>query len=97
MRDKVILGPSGRVAVLVAKAEVDLAVQQICELLPVKGANFVGPFPADLQLYTVFTAGIAAASRQRSEAKAFIDSFTTPAAVARFQAKGLEPIPHNAQ
>ena len=53
MRDKIVMGPSGRVAELVARGEADMAVQQIPELLPVTGAQFVGPFPPELQLYTV--------------------------------------------
>jgi molybdate transport system substrate-binding protein len=92
MRDKIKLGPSGRVAELVARGEVDMAVQQIAELLPVTGAQFVGPFPPELQLYTVFSAGISVTSKNREAARAFVDTLTTPAAVALFKAAGLEPV-----
>ena len=92
MRGKIKLGPSGRVAELVASGEVEMAVQQISELLPVTGAEFAGPFPPELQLYTVFSAGVGTASKDREAAKAFINSLTAPAAVPLFKAKGLEPI-----
>jgi molybdate transport system substrate-binding protein len=92
MRGKVVLGPAGRVADLVAKGEADLAIQQISELLPVTGADFVGPFPPELQHYTVFSAGAGARSADPDMAKAFIGALATPAAVALFKAKGLEPI-----
>ena len=34
--------------------------------LPVTGAEFVGPFPPELQLYTVFAAGVGSASQHRA-------------------------------
>jgi len=92
MRDKVKLGPSGRVAELVARGEADMAVQQIPELLPVTGAQYAGPFPPELQLYSEFAAGVASASKHREAAKAFIATLTTPEAIALFKAAGLEPI-----
>ncbi len=92
MRDKVKLGPSGRVAELVARGEADMAVQQIPELLPVTGAQYAGPFPPELQLYSEFAAGVASASKHREAAKAFIATLTTPEAIALFTAAGLEPI-----
>jgi molybdate transport system substrate-binding protein len=91
MRGKVILGPSGRVAELVARGDANMAVQQISELLPVRGADFVGPFPMELQHYTMFSAGVATASGDRNAANALIAAFMTPAAAAAFKAKGLEP------
>lgn len=91
MRDKTVIGPAGRIAELVARGEAELAIQQVPELIPVSGADFVGPFPAELQVYTVFAAGIAAASAHRQAAEAFIGVLTAPAAAAVFKAKGLEP------
>jgi molybdate transport system substrate-binding protein len=92
MRDKIIVGPAGRIAELVARGEGELAVQQVPELIPVKGADFVGPFPAELQVYTVFAAGVAAASKHREAAKAFIEALAAPSAATLYKAKGLEPI-----
>lgn len=92
MRGKIRLGGSGRIAELVASGEVELAVQQIPELLPVTGIDFVGPLPMELQLYTVFSAGIGNACKEQAAAKAFVNSLTAPSAVPLFQANGLEPI-----
>lgn len=92
MRDKIVIGPAGRIAELVARGEGELAVQQVPELVPVKGVDFVGPFPAELQVYTDFAAGVAAASRQRDAAQAFIAALAAPANAALYRAKGLEPI-----
>jgi molybdate transport system substrate-binding protein len=93
MRDKIVLGPSGRVAELVARGEAEMAIQQIAELLPVSGAQYAGPFPPDLQLYSEFVAGVAAAGKHRKTAAAFVKALTTPEAAALFKAAGLEPVP----
>ena len=94
MASKIVLGPSGRVAELVARGEADMAVQQIAELLPVKGAQYAGPFPPELQLYSEFAAGVATASKHRDAAQAFIATLTTPEAIALFNVAGLEPVTH---
>ena len=93
MRGKIVLGVSGRIAELVARGEANMAVQQIPELLPVDGVDFAGPLPDELQLYTVFSAGISATCKAKNVAKAFIDTLTAPAAAALFKAKGFEPVP----
>ena len=92
MRGKIRLGGSGRIAELVANGEVEMAIQQIPELLPVTGVDFVGPLPMELQLYTVFSAGIGKLCKEQAAAKAFVNSLTAPSAVPLFQANGLEPI-----
>jgi molybdate transport system substrate-binding protein len=92
MRGKTQLGPSGRLAEFVARGEVEMAVQQVSELLPVRGSQFVGPFPPELQLYTIFSAGINSASDNREAAEAFIKYLTAPAAIRLLQTKGLEPV-----
>ena len=93
MRGKIVLGGSGRIAELVARGEADMAVQQIPELLPVEGVDFAGPFPDELQLYTVFSAGVSAGCKTKDVATAFVDVLAAPAASALFKAKGLERVP----
>jgi molybdate transport system substrate-binding protein len=95
MKGKIKLGPSGRVAEFVARGEVEIAVQQVSELLPVIGADFVGPFPSELQLLTVFSAGVSTVSKEPKAAKAFIDFLAAPTSASAIRAKGLEPIPTN--
>ena len=91
MRGKIVLGPSGRIADLVARGEAEMAVQQVPELLPVAGTQYVGPFPPELQLYSEFIAGVASDSRHRELAAGFVKALVTPEAVALFKATGLEP------
>jgi molybdate transport system substrate-binding protein len=95
MRGKIRLGPSGRVAEFVVRGEVEMAVQQVSELLPVQGAEFVGPFPPELQLYTIFSAGVSTASKSPEAAEALIKSLTASSAVPLLNAKGLEAVLHD--
>lgn len=92
MRGKIRLGGSGRIAELVASGEAEMAVQQISELLPVIGTEFAGPLPPELQLYTMFSAGVSSASKEPEAANDLIKSLTAPEAAPLFKAKGLEPI-----
>jgi molybdate transport system substrate-binding protein len=48
---------SGPVAELVARGEAELGMQQIIAILPVTGAELVGPLPAELQNVIVYAAG----------------------------------------
>jgi molybdate transport system substrate-binding protein len=92
MRNKITIGPAGRIAELVARGEAELAIQQVPELVPVMGAELVGPFPPELQVYTTFAAGVAAASKHRDAAQAFIAALAAPSTAPLYEAKGLEPI-----
>lgn len=83
--------PSGYSAMFLASGEVDLAIQQVPELLHVPGVEIVGPLPGDLHMVTVFVAGIPTDSTRPALARALIESLRTPEAKTLFRAKGLEP------
>jgi molybdate transport system substrate-binding protein len=74
----------------VAQGEAELGVFLI-NVLMAPGVELAGPFPADLQQELVFTAAIAADSKEAEAARAFITYLKTPAAVAVMKAKGMEP------
>ncbi len=82
---------SGPVAELVANGEAEFGMQQIVAILPIKGADLVGPLPSELQNIIVYAAGIAAAAQNPDGAAAFIGFMTMPEAVRIIRAKGLEP------
>ncbi|MGP0089323.1 MAG: substrate-binding domain-containing protein [Xanthobacteraceae bacterium] len=83
--------PGGSVAELVAGGDAELAVQQISELLPVAGTEVVGPFPPELQNFTLFTAGLAAVGKAHEGARALVKFLTAPSIAAVLKAKGMEP------
>jgi molybdate transport system substrate-binding protein len=78
-------------AELVARGEIEIAVQQISEILPVHGVELLGPLPADLQLTTVYATGIGTASKEQAAAKEFIKFLMSPAAAVVIKAKGMDP------
>jgi molybdate transport system substrate-binding protein len=91
MKAKTILVPGAQAAEVVAKGEAELGVAQGSEIVPVAGAQLVGPLPGVLASMTVFTAGIGAGSKSPEAAKELIKFLTGSDAASRFKAKGFEP------
>jgi molybdate transport system substrate-binding protein len=83
--------PGGHVAELVARGEAELGVQMISELRGVPGAEYLGPLPGDLQMFTVFSTGLFAGAREEEAARALVRFLTTPDAARVYQAGGMEP------
>jgi molybdate transport system substrate-binding protein len=81
-----------RVGAVVARGEAQLGFQQTSELLPVPGIDYVGPLPADAQLTTTFSAGIASHAASPDVARAFIAFLASPAAAATITKTGMEPM-----
>ncbi|MGC2079446.1 MAG: substrate-binding domain-containing protein [Xanthobacteraceae bacterium] len=90
MRPKTRL-TSGPVAELVARDEADIGIQQIVAILPVEGAELVGPLPSELQNVIVYAAGLAKRPRNSALARAFIAFTATDEAKRLIRAAGLEP------
>ena len=76
---------------VVARGEAEIGFQQVSELLPVPGIDYLGPLPPEIQHTTVFAAGIAAAAREPAAARALIAHLTAPAAAAIIRQCGMEP------
>ena len=81
-----------RVGAVVARGEAEIGFQQISELLPVPGIDYVGPLPAEVQKVSVFSAGVAAATRDSEAAYALIRFLASPQAAPAIAKSGLEPI-----
>jgi molybdate transport system substrate-binding protein len=90
MKPKTTLVPSGYVAELVARGDVEIGAQQVSELMSVAGVD-VTPLPADIQHVIVFTAGLAATPGSPPSVNALIEFLTAPAAAPVIRSKGLEP------
>ena len=81
---------ASQVGEVVANGSVEIGVAPVSEILPVKGVELVGPFPAGVQSYVVMTAGVNVKAREKLAAKAFVDFLTAPANRSIIKAKGME-------
>jgi molybdate transport system substrate-binding protein len=77
---------------VVARGEAEMAVQQISELMPVKGIDIVGPLPDEVQKISVFAAGIFRAARNPGGAEKLIAHLAEPRLAPVLIRKGLEPV-----
>jgi molybdate transport system substrate-binding protein len=92
MKDKARKIPATAVGEIVAHGDAEIGFQQISELKPVAGIDIVGPLPDDLQKITIFSAGIASASKEPDAGKALITFLASPEARAEIVKSGMEPI-----
>ena len=79
------------VAEIVAEGEAEVGMQQIVAILPVKGAELVGPLPGELRNIIVYAAGISSSSRQGGSAHALVAFMAAPEVVRMIRAKGMVP------
>ena len=61
------------------------------ELSHFPGIDYVGPLPADIQSYTMFSSGIVAGAKEADAAKALVKFITSPAAAGAYKKRGMEP------
>ena len=92
LSERLVQAPPGvPVGRLLAEGTVDLAVQQHSELMGLPGISIVGPWPPEIALETVFTAGIAQTSTRLDDARGFIAFLASPAFSEAKRRHGLEP------
>jgi molybdate transport system substrate-binding protein len=91
IKDKVKRSASGvGVASLILSGEVDIAFQQVSELLHAHGVQYAGALPPDIQHITAFAAGIPTAAKQPDAGRALIKFILSPAALPHITHAGLE-------
>ena len=88
IKSKAKLGTGGQVAEAVARGEVELAIHQISEILPVKGVRFAGPLPPELQKFTLYVAARVPSSRAVAMASRFIEHLASAQARGRLAQAG---------
>jgi molybdate transport system substrate-binding protein len=81
-----------RVGAVVARGDAEIGFQQISELLPVPGIDYVGPLPPEVQRVTTFSAGVGVNAKSPDAARAFIAFLASRAAVEVITKTGLEPM-----
>ena len=76
---------------IIASGEAEIGFQQVSELSHFAGVDYVGPLPAEVQQFTMFSSGIMAGTKEADAAKALVKFITAPAAAAAFKKRGMEP------
>jgi molybdate transport system substrate-binding protein len=76
---------------LVASGEFELGFQQVSEILPVQGIDFVARIPEQVQSITTFSAGIPVGARHPDAARALIRYLASPEARDEVINSGLDP------
>jgi molybdate transport system substrate-binding protein len=82
---------AGHIAAAVVEGKAELGLTVMSGIVPVPGAELVGPLPAELQNYIVFTAGVSPDAADPEAAKAFIRFLKAPAALPVLKTMGMEP------
>ena len=92
VRKKGINATGGNDAVAkVAKGDAELAIVLVSEIHD-KGAKLTAMLPESLQLWTVYAAAIPMSTTDPKNARAFVDTLTSPALRPRWVEAGWEPL-----
>jgi molybdate transport system substrate-binding protein len=92
LKPKAVQAPPGvLVGELVARGEFELCFQQISELRQVKGIDYAGPLPSEVQLTTVFSGAVHSKSKQSNAGSAWLRHLASREAQPVMLKHGLEP------
>lgn len=83
---------SERVGTVVARGDVQIGFQQISEILPIEGIDYVGPIPDDVQTVTVFSTGITTRADNPTDAQLLIDFLSSSEVADTIASTGLDPV-----
>jgi len=82
-------GPNGRVSTLIVNGDVEIAFQQVSELMTNPDVEVIGMLPDELQQITINSAGLTSVAKEPDAAKALIQYLTSPEAMAVYKKTGL--------
>jgi molybdate transport system substrate-binding protein len=90
VKDKLVLPEDDVVSEMVAAGKIDIGMVNISQILTTPGVELVGPLPAEIQSYIVFTGAVNAKSAAPDAARALM-KFFKEGAVPTIRAQGMEP------
>ncbi len=83
---------SERVGTVVARGDAELGFQQVSELLPIEGIDFVGEIPAEVQQTVPFSAGITTSTHEVNAARDLIQFLASAEAAPVIKKTGMNPV-----
>jgi molybdate transport system substrate-binding protein len=92
LKGKIVISPAETpVGVVVARGDAEIGFQQVSELIHVKGINYLGPLPRDVQETTIFAAALHRDARASDAARALVRFLSAPAAAPAVKNAGMDP------
>jgi molybdate transport system substrate-binding protein len=83
--------PGQRVGLIIADGKAEIGVQQITELLAMKGIDYVGALPPALQTTIVYATGVSANAKEEDAAAAFAKFLKSESVTSIAKKMGLDP------
>jgi molybdate transport system substrate-binding protein len=91
VKAKAVLVEGGLVADRLVRGDAVIGLQQISEILSVKGVRFAGPLPDEIQSYTLYSGGISTAASRPEAALRLLAFLQSGPALALLKENGMEP------
>jgi molybdate transport system substrate-binding protein len=92
LKSKIVIAPADTpVGVIVARRQAEIGFQQVSELIHVKGIDYLGPLPADIQETTVFAAALHKDARSPDAAWMLLKFLSAPEAAPVIRNAGMDP------
>ena len=83
---------SERVGTVIARGDAELGFQQVSELIPIPGIDFIGEIPPEVQKTVLFSAGITNNVNHLTASRDLIAYLASPKAAPTIQKAGLKPL-----
>ena len=90
IKAKAVITQARPVGAAIASGEAEIGVQQVAELLPVPGIDFVSEMPGELQKQIPYSAGIPAKAKDAATAQAMVSFLRSAAALEVLKRKGMD-------
>ena len=90
VKDKLVLPEDDVVSEMVAEGKIEIGMVNISQILTSPGVDLVGPLPAEIQTYIVFSGGVSTKSANPDAARELMKFFKS-GAVPTIKAQGMEP------
>ena len=92
VKARIVVAPTNTpVGEILAKGGAEIGFQQVSELINIKGIEFLGPLPSDVQDVTPFAAALHTSAAAPDAAKALMKFLSAPTAASAFKRAGMEP------
>jgi len=92
VKAKIVVVPSDMtVGDVVARGAAEIGFQQVSELVRIKGIDYLGPLPGDVQEVTQFAASLHNSAAAPDAARALVKFLSAPEAAAAIKKAGMEP------